>query len=217
MVLFLITELPVLFVMVAFLPWKSGQVPRTLSLMSTFLKGVLVFLPSYLVILLARGVFGFSYEGFLLYLSLLQRDHLVPVLAALAGFLLVQKKLSFSGAEEGIFLTVFSFMAGFFTLMNLTDALRTWGGWDAYVLFLLPLLRLGTVVLLSLLAQRFFRWEGSEGGLFIAAGAALAFLLGLPSFFYRINRVGWSVLLAMLALLGSVWLFAMRFPRALRG
>jgi hypothetical protein len=216
MALYLITALPLFFVLVALLPWNPSRAPRTLSLMSTFLKGALVFLPAYLGILLARGALGFSYEGLLLYLSLLQRDHLVPVLAGLGGFLLLQKKLSISRNNESIFLTVFSYLAGFFTMLNLTDALPASGSWDAYALFFLPSLRLATVLLLSLLAERFFRWEGTEGGLFCGAGAALAILLSLSSFFFRINRTGWSILFAVVPLLTAISLFAMRFPRALR-
>jgi len=216
MVLYLIAGLPLFFIFVTFLPWNQDRTPRTLSLMSTFLKGALVFLPAYLVILLVRSVFGFSYEGLLLYLSLLQHDHLVPVLAGLGGFLLLQKRLSISGDDETIFLTVFSYLSGFFGMLNLTDAFSASGSWDAYALFLLPSLRLATVLLVSLLARRFFRWEGTEGVLFCGAAAGLAILLSFSSLFFRINRAGWSILFAVVPLLMAISFFAMRFPRVLR-
>ncbi|MGD0727412.1 MAG: hypothetical protein ABSB63_17835 [Spirochaetia bacterium] len=216
MVLYLIAALPLFFALVAFLPWNQAREPRTLALMATFLKGALVFLPAYLAILLVRGIFGFSYEGLLLYLSLLQHDHLVPVLAGLGGFLLLQRKLSISRDEETIFLTVFSYLSGFFAMLNLTDAFSASGSWDAYAFFLLPSLRLATVLLVSLLARRFFRWEGTDGALFCGAGAGLAILLSFSSFFFRINRAGLSILCAVVPLLMAVSVFAMRFPRALR-
>ena len=217
MFLFLIASLPLLFSFVVLLPWDPGQTPRTVTLVWTFLKGVLLFFPGYLAILIVRGIAGFSYDGFLLYLSLLLRDHLAPLLAALGGFLLLQRKLSLSGTDEGIFLAVFAFLCGFFAMVNITDALRAWGGWDAYVLFLLPCLRVATILLVSMVAQRFFRWEGRDGGFFCAAGVALALLLALPSFLFRANRVGWAVPLAVLPVLVAAALFAMRFPRAVRG
>ena len=216
MVLYLIAAIPLLFALVIFLSWNQGRTPRPPTLMGSFLRGALVFLPAYLVILLVRGIFGFSYEGLLLYLSLLQRDHLVPVLAALGGFLLLQRKLGISGHDETIFLVVFAYLSGFFGMLNLADAFSAAGGWDAYALFLLPSLRLATVLLVSLLAQRFYPWEGAEGGFFCAAASGLAFLLSLSSFLYRINKAGLSILFAVVPLLAAVSFFAMRFPRALR-
>jgi hypothetical protein len=215
MVLYLITALPLFFVIVVSLPWSKGRAPRTLTFMATFLKGALVFLPAYLVILFARSLFGFSYEGVLLYLSLLQHDHLVPVLAGLGGFLLLQKKLEISGTDETVFLTVFSYLSGFLGMLNCTDAFTASGSWDAYALFVLPSLRVATVLLVSLIAQKFFRWEGVDAGYFCGAAAGLAILLSFSSFFYRINRVGWSILLLVVPLLMGISRFAMRFPRAL--
>ena len=216
MVLYLISSVPLLFAFVVFLPWNEGRAPRTLTLMATFLKGVLVFLPAYLVILLLRAIFGFSYDGLLLYLSLLLHDHLVPVLAGLGGFLLLQRKLGISGDDETVFLVVFSFLAGFFGMLNLTDAFSASGSWDPYALFLLPSLRLAALLLVSLLAQRFFRWEGSDGAFFCAAATGLSILLSFSSFFCRINRAGVSTLLAIVSLLAGICFFAMRFPRVLR-
>jgi hypothetical protein len=216
MIFYLIAAMPLIFAFVAFLPWSESRAPRTLALMANFLKGALVFLPAYLVILLMRGIFGFSYEGVLLYISLLLRDHLVPVLAGLGGFLLLQRKLDISRDDETIFLTVFSFLSGFFGMLNLTDAFFASGSWDPYALYLLPSLRLATVLFVSLFAQRFFRWEGTEGVLFCGAAAGLAVLLNFSGFFCRINRAGWSILLAAVPLLVAISFFAMRFPRALR-
>jgi hypothetical protein len=184
--------------------------------MATFLKGALVFLPAYLVILLVRGIVGFSYEGLLLYFSLLLHDHLVPVFAGLGGFLLLQRKLNISRNDETIFLTVFACLSGFFTMLNLTDAFFASGSWDPYALFLLPSLRLATVLFVSLLAQRYFRWEGIDGVLFCGAAAGLAILLSFSSFFCRINRASLSILLAVVPVVVAISFFAMRFPRALR-
>ena len=63
MVLYLVAAMPLIFAFVAFLPWSESRAPHTLALMATFLKGALVFLPAYLVILLLRAIFGFSYDG----------------------------------------------------------------------------------------------------------------------------------------------------------
>jgi hypothetical protein len=217
MFLFLVASLPLLFCLVIFLPWGSRQVPRILSLVSTFLKGVLLFFPGYLGLLIIRRIFGFSYDGFLLYLSFLQRDHLFPLLAAVGGFLLLQKSLVFSATEESVFLTVFACITGFLSMVNVADALRTWGSWDGYVLFVLPGLRIASVLFIALTAQRFSRWEGRDGWLFCGAAAAGAVVPAVSSFLYEVSRVSWSLFLCVALAIAGVAALALRFPRALRG
>jgi len=216
MALFLLASLPLLFSLVVLLPWEPRRAPRTLTLVLTLLKGALIFFPGYLVILLTRRIFGFSHDGLLLYLSLLHQDHLVPLCVALGGFLLLRKKLDLSASDESIFLTVFAYLAGFFSLLNIADALRTWGGWQAYTLFLLPFLRIGAALLVSLLAQKLFRWKGRDAGFFCGAGAALTFLLALSSYFYSRGMLAWSIVLAAAPVLAGMAFFAMRFPRTVR-
>ena len=217
MILFQIASLPLLFSLVATLPWDRNRVPSGLSLASTFLKGVLLFFPGYLAILIVRRIFGFSYDGVLLYLSLALRDHLAPVLASLGCFLILQKKLDLLGSEEHTFLMVFAFLSGFLTMINITDTLRAWGSWDAYVVFLLPTLRIGGALFLALVAQRFYRWEGRDGVLFCAVGATLALVSALVSFLLRSSRPAWAAAGAVLFALAGALAFAQQFPRVLRG
>jgi hypothetical protein len=216
MFLFLICSLPLLFSIVVLLPWGKGQTPRPLTLVSTYLKGMLLFFPGYLLILIVRKICGFSYDGFLLYLSLLTRDHLAPLLAGLAGFILLQKSLRFPGTDEGIFLTAFACLAGFLSMVNLTDFLRMWGNWDGYALFVLPFLRIAAALSLAMAAQRFYRWEGREGWLFCAAAAGVAVILAVTSYCAIINRPWLAAVLTVLPVGGAGVLFAMQFPRTLR-
>jgi hypothetical protein len=216
MFLFLICSLPLLFSMVVLLPWGKGQAPRPLTLVSTYLKGMLLFFPGYLLILIMRRICGFSYDGFLLYLSLLMRDHLVPLLAALAAFILLQKSLRFSGTDEATFLTAFACLGGFLSMINLTDFLRMWGNWDGYVLFVLPFLRIASTLVLAMAAQRFYRWEGRDGWLYCAAGACVALVLAVVSYCAVINRPWLAIALTTVPVAGAGVLFYMQFPRALR-
>jgi hypothetical protein len=216
MSLFLLASLPLLFSLVALLPWDRRRVPRTLTTVSTYLKGLLIFFPGYLVVLILRRIFGFSWDGILLYLSFLLRDHFAPALAAVVGFLLLQRTLTLSGKEEDTFLAVFSYMAGFMTLMNVADALRTWGNGDAYSLFLLPVLRLALVLGVALAAGRFYRWEGRDAAFFSAAAAGCAAVLACASFLYGTSRLTWAVLFSAGFLLAACVAAAFRFPRVFR-
>jgi hypothetical protein len=217
MILFLLVSLPVLFAFFIFLPWDASQAPGRFALLSTSLKGALIFFPGYLLILLARRIFGFSYDGFLLYLSLLLRDYMAPVLVALGGFLLLKTKINLLETEEGIFLSVLAYLCGFFALLNISDLLRAWRNWDSYMLFLLPVLRIALVLLVSLLARRYARWQGRDGAIFCGACAALALLPALASYLYRINRMGLATLFTVAGVLTGAVLFVMRFPRVVRG
>jgi hypothetical protein len=185
-------------------------------MVATFFKGVLLFFPGFLVILIVRGIFGFSYGGFLLFFSLLLRDHLSPLLAALGCLLIMKSRLQISGIEEENFLGVFAFLAGFFAMENLADLVRSWGNWSAYVLFLLPMLRLSAVLLVSLAARRFYPWEGRDAFLLCLVGAGLTLGLAVPGFLFLVNRPVWSIPLTVLPLLAAIVAFAMRFPRVVR-
>ena len=217
MFLFLVASLPLLFCCVLLLPWNARQVPRTLTLVSTFLKGVLLFFPGYLALLIVRRIFGFSWDGFLLFLSLFQQDHFFPLLAAIGGFLLIQKALAIPATDEAIFLTVFACMSGFLSMLNIADWLRTWGNWDGYSLFILPGLRAAAALAVALAAQRYYRWEGRDGVLFCGAAGVFALGLAVVSYLYSASRAGWSGALCVLVVLAAAAAVAMRFPRALRG
>jgi len=216
MELFLLLAFPVFFLLLLWLPWGTRNASETAFLVGTFFKGVLMFFPGYIAILICRRIFGFSYSGFVLFLSLLQRDHLVPLLAAIGALLVLKSKLEISSVEEENFLGVFAFLAGFMTMMNIADMVRTWGNWNASVLFLLPLQRISAVLVVSLAARRFCPWEGRDAAWLLAVGAGLALGFAIPSFLFLISRAWWSLLLTAAPLLASMLWFTMKFPRVVR-
>lgn len=216
MSLFLLFSLPLFFLLVLMLPWRAKESPGTPALFGMFLKGLLLFFPGLLVILIARRIFGFSYMGVGLFVSLLLRDQLVPLLAAVGAFLLMKKKLDLLVLEEGIFLGVFAFLCGFLSMVNLADMIRAWGQWDGYILFLLPLQRLAAVLFVSLLARRFYPWEGREAVLLCVFAGSAALVLTVAGFLFVDSRAGWAVILTAAPVAAVIVAFAMRFPRALR-
>jgi hypothetical protein len=216
MALFLVALLPLFFLLLAWLPWGHRNTPEMSFLVGTFFKGILAFFPGFVVILIFRKIFGFSYDGFLLFLSLLQRDHLFPLLVAVGSLLVLKSNLQVLGTEEECFLGFFSFLAGFMTVMNIADLIRTWGNWNAYLLFLLPIQRLSVLLFVSLTARRFFPWEGRNGILLLSVAAIMAIGFTVPAILFFLNREGWSVLLTVLPLLAAILWFTMRFPRLVR-
>ncbi len=216
MILFLLFSLPLFFFFIIFLPWGTSKVPDPALLVSTFLKGLLLFFPAYLVILIVRKIFGFSFFGAGLFFSLLLRDELVPLLAAVGSFILMRRKLDLQILEEGLFLGVFAFLSGFLSMMNLADMIRTWGLWDAYVLFLLPFQRIAAVLTIALAAKRYYPWEGREAALFCAVAGVAAVVLSISGFLFLNSRPWWAIILTALPVAATFIAFAMRFPRTLR-
>jgi len=216
MQLFLVACMPLLFALVILLPWDR-RAPRPLALVSAYFRGVLLFFPGYVVIVIVRAIAGFSYSGFLFYLSLFARDHWAPMAAALTAFLLVNRLTVIPDTDEGVFLNVFAFLAGFYTLVNLTDLVRGWGNWTGYELFVLPVLRLAGVLLVSMAARRYFRWQGRDAALFGLVATCLAALLTVASYLLLHGLALWAGLGTAVAAGAAVVAFAMRFPRAVRG
>src|SRR5512142_3545657 len=160
MTLFLLFSVALLFLLVAFLPWESVQYVRKLHLLSVFFTGLLCFVPAYLVCLIVGALVRSPLTGFPLYLASLIKDTLAPLLLGLGCFILVQRRLEFPTSQEGIFLTVFSFLSGYFSLFGVTDWLSHFGQLDPGILFIVPLLRLASIVAVSVGALQFYRWEG---------------------------------------------------------
>jgi hypothetical protein len=216
MTLFLIFSAPLFFLFIVLLPWDADVDARKLSLLSVFLKGLFCFFPAYVICVIVDAVVGSPLTGFALYLSMLIKNHLAPLLLGVGSFILVQRKLEFPSTQEGIFLTIFSFISGYYALFGAVDFLALFGQWDAAILFLIPVLRLASILTVSLGAVYFYRWEGSSAAAFLGSSAALCVVLSTMIWLYNVNFRGLSVILSLAAFCVSAAYFVMRFPRALR-
>jgi hypothetical protein len=214
MILFLLFGVPVFCLFGAVLNWDRDLTPPWIAMVSAFLWGVLCFFPGYLIALVVDRMAGSPLWGFPLYLSLLFRRALAPLLLGAGGFMLVQRKLSFPSTREGIFLASFCFLSGFFSLFGAVDFLAFYGNWDALDLFLLPLLRMAMIVICSLAAPAFFRWQGREAAAFAGVCAAVCAPVAFMMWLYEINYRWLSIALVSLSFLGSLWALVWQFPRA---
>jgi hypothetical protein len=217
MILFLLTAMPLLFAFALLLPWDEGKAPQKLFLMFQFLRGILLFFPAWLILLGLRRIAGFAYNGFPLFLSLLSRDHLPPILLAAGGFLLVVRTVRYPSSDEGVFLTTVSFLSGFFAMMSVADFVSGYGRWDAHALFLLPLSRVAVVLFLAAIARRFERWEGRAGAAYCAVAAGAAVITCTASLLYSLNLGVFAFVLAGLLFVAAVLFAAAMFPRVLLG
>jgi len=217
MILFLLTAMPLLFTFALLLPWDEDKAPQKLFLVFQFLRGVLLFFPAWLILLGLRRIAGFAYNGFPLFLSLLSRDHLPPILLAAGGFLLVVRTVRYPSSDEGVFLTTVSFLSGFFAMMSVADFVSGYGRWDAHALFLLPLSRVAVVLFLAAVARRFERWEGRDGAAYCAMAAGAAVITCTASLLYSLNLEVFAFVLVSLFFVAAVLFAAAMFPRVLLG
>jgi hypothetical protein len=116
-----------------------------------------------------------------------------------------------------VFLSVFACVSGFLALLNVADAIRTIGTWDAYVLFVLPSLRLAAALIIALAAHRYYRWQGRDGVKFCGVVALFAAGLTAASYLSRVSLLPWGAALGAAVLAGALIVFAARFPRAVQG
>jgi hypothetical protein len=217
MTLFLLTAMPLFFAFAVLLPWDGQKTPRRLLLVFQFLRGILLFFPAWLILLLLRRIAGFSYSGFPLFLSLLSRDHLPPILLAVGGFLLVMRAVEYHSSDEGVFLTTVSFLSGFFAMMSIADFIAGYGRWDAHELFLLPLSRVAAVLFLATVARRFERWEGRAGLAYFGVAAGVSVLACTASFLLSVNRGIFAFVMVAVFLAAAVLFAAATHPRVVLG
>jgi hypothetical protein len=166
----------------------------------TWIKGILWFFPSLFVFRIIAGFFSISFQPFNYYLYFLCRDHLLFCALGIAGYFLFYR-FEHPHDVQDTFLNILTFFAGFFLFVSIADFFTHYGEYNIYFLFILPLLRLFTILVISLLLNKFIEGLGLER---IVIGLLL-FLVpvcgALISFVYNLN-------LGLLAFFLSIGLFA---------
>jgi hypothetical protein len=180
MTLFALVGIPCFTLLIGALADAWGPGHRSTSTLRArtvqFLKGAAFAVPVVVVVLLLRRYVAISYRPVLLYLHSASIDHLLPTaVLAVACFLWFRGE----GFHELLF-----FCGGFFSLTSLATTIASYGQYDPHVLFLLPALRMGTVIFLPLLLLRFNEAYGVVRVLYGAALTALPLGAGAVSYLY---------------------------------
>jgi hypothetical protein len=209
---FLLLSMPLVSTFILAQRWGAEREPRRYALLGFYLKGLLCFFPGAILLAVIRGIIGDSLTGFTLFLSVLAREHIIPLGLAAGAFALLQPKLKYPASDDGIVLTAFFFLSGFYALFGVMEFFAVYGDWGASDLFLIPLLRLAAVISLSAAAPRFYRFQGTHAAAFIAVAAAICVPLGFMSWIYAVNLKTLAVILAGGAFAGSLAVFAFRNP-----
>ncbi len=206
-------SVPLAFAFVAVLRKSPEAGPDGRALFFIFLKGLVSFVPGWLLLLIFRDIIGSSLYGFTLYFSLLFRDHLFLFVLAAGAFALWQGRMEYPSTDEGIVLCVLAFLCGFFAPFGLVDFFALYGSLGADSLFLVPLLRLAGILAVAMISPRFYRFQGSYALGFMGAAAAASLVLALISWVFAVNLKVVGMILGAAAFCGSAFAFYFRFPR----
>ena len=201
MTLFLNVATP-LFVL-ALVAHAAARGDRGWQLLPYFAGAALLALPLAPLAGVVAGMFPPRYQLWVLYLRLLVVDHALPLLAAVAISLLLQRHAngrSPTGQPVGL-LHLLVTLGGFFSMFVILEQFSYHADPSRYRLILLPLLRLATVTAVAYLLAR---CAGAGGGLRVAAALAvlaLPFLTAALAYAEAIQR-------PVVAMAGSILLLA---------
>ena len=157
-----------------------------------FLVGVIAALPSELVLVVLEPLLGRSYRPARLYFSAFLLDHGLSCLLAAVSYLVAFVVPVLMKRRNGLtsFTETVAFLGGFFAVLAVSDFIGARPELSIQVLFLVPTLRLVTVLLY---ARALERLEGSRGTeIILPAGAFVLWpaLAGFEGLWYRMGRVG---------------------------
>jgi hypothetical protein len=200
MALFLVFSIPI-FLFFAILYSKQREKRFTLDFITLF-KGAVWFIPSLLVLSFVQNIFKVSYQPYEHYLVYFYRDNLLYALFGVIGYF-VFFGINGLPKNKDTFLTPLVFLSGYFTLFSINHFLVYMGEFDFYILFLLPMMRIATIIALSLLIERFADEVSTMKIVygFIMAGVPIA--CGFVSFAYMANLGILAFILAIVMLAGS--------------
>ena len=157
-----------------------------------FAKGFLSYIPTFLLILLLRRILADSYRPAYLYFRSFLAEHFLGFVVVAGAFVLFQGFTRLFRTEA---LDFISFGAGYYTLSALQTVLENHRIMSEYILFILPLLRIVTILLTAVLLVKLVNGFGLFRGLYALCLLAIPFLVSLFSFLYHINHLTLTVVL----------------------
>jgi hypothetical protein len=156
-----------------------------------FLQGAVAFIPAFLVYILFRSIIFPSYRPILLYLYGFFLDHCIYFIVVPIGFMI---GYGLSNMQRVDFLEVSFFYSGFYALASVQTIILNWGVYDAYLLFYLPLLRIGIVLLASLFFVNIVYSYGWSRVGYIFGFIALPLAVACVTYFHETHRSFLSLL-----------------------
>jgi hypothetical protein len=191
MALFLLFSIPVFNLLLIF--WenrysydRSGTITEWKEYLYTFLKGVLIFLPGFIIYSFIKSLFPLNYSLLGIFFYYLIFDYLIYIAVILSLYFL----LKFFQKKEKYridFLDFAVFASGYFTMVALQNTFLHFNEDNSYYLFFLPIAYLSLIVLVSHLIEKIFESADITKILLICLLSVTPFIMALISYLYMIN------------------------------
>jgi hypothetical protein len=203
MILFHLFAVPLFLLMLSGIYGSKSADFKQLRLL--FLKGMLLFVPAFIIYIIFKSILSLSYRPFLLYLYGFFLDHFLYFFIVPIGLILLY---GLSNLRKVDFLSLSYFYGGFYTLVSIQTILENWGQYNIYLLFYLPLLRVAAVLLAALFIVNIAYSYGWNRAGYLIALIILPFVAGCVTFFYRTCHFPFALLLTLFYVFAS---FALRY------
>jgi hypothetical protein len=172
----------------------------------TFLKGIICFFIALLFYLIIRSFFHQSYTGWGLYLYHLVYDHFLYIVLSICGLFLFNGIPDGYNQQENVFES-YIFFSGFFTLVAFVDFIEYSKRFDFFILFLLPLLRISTILAVTIFLIQFINNTSYLRFAFLSGLILLPFILNLITVLFLGKLIFFAIILTLIIFGGALFLF----------
>jgi len=204
MLLFSLFAIPV-FSLFTFRFYTIGKKNITLQFIP-FLKGLLWFAISLILLIFFYQPSPGSYAGIPLFFFYYLNEHLLFIITALAGYFLFYG-FYYNYKKDDKFLQSLFFLSGYFIGVSFQYFFRHYPYLDFYLLFILPLLRCSTVFLVSFFIDKIFNAYGRDKILYVVCILIIPAVLSLLSMLFANNFIFLSFLLSLAFTIGSFFIY----------
>ncbi|HUX21353.1 MAG TPA: hypothetical protein VMW69_08935 [Spirochaetia bacterium] len=186
--------------------YKLSEGAEANRLWIQYSRGLLTFIPAYIIYLLISGVvpLTFSYGGIYFYYFFHNAVYF-PLIGVLAYMLF--KRFS-ADPDRGSVSEGFVFLAGFFTFASVLEIVRHFPNYDAYSLFLYPTMRLATISALAIVVARYFDEVGWQRWVYLAVGLVFVAATAVVPFLFVVHLGIAALIVAIVLFAASVFPYA---------
>ncbi len=174
-----------------------------------FFMGTVFYILARVLLLLIGIMYRINYDKSSLFLYLWINEIFIVLLAASAGYFILLKKGMFRQDSYREFPLIFSYSSGFFALSGLSKIVDSLLKFDAYILFLYPLINIVLLLLFSIIIIEAGTRRGYISILIYFLLLPLSLVLILVPWFYYTNYIPAAIGIALSSLAGSSGLFYM--------
>jgi hypothetical protein len=168
----------------------------------SFFRGILFFIPALIVILFFKGLLPISYRSWRLYLFYLVEYHLLEFVLGVAGCFLLMRR-------HHEFIPVAFFLAGYYSSLSLYDLFMLSADLNLMSLFLLPAVRIFSLLFAAVLFGHYQEGYGLRRLLFMLLLFCIPVVGAMVTYFYMTFYLIYAVILAVVCFLGAItFLFA---------